>query len=77
MLDGIADDATAFLIRWHHAMVDGMSAMRVIRTLLDLGPEPVAVPSDPPGEEIGERPAAARPRGRLDAAQLEGWLALL
>ncbi len=77
VLDGIADDATAFLIRWHHAMVDGMSAMRVIRTLLDLGPEPVAVPSEPPGEETGERPAAARSRSRLDAAQLEGWLALL
>ena len=79
VLDGLAEDATAVLIRWHHAMVDGMSAVRVVRTLFDLGPGPTEVPLELPEPPLEGQPitSAERPRSRPDRQQLEGWLALL
>jgi diacylglycerol O-acyltransferase / wax synthase len=74
VLDGLADGATAVLMRWHHAMVDGMSAVHVVRTLLDLTPEVARPQQEAPRPEASELADDSRSG---DGGSLEGWLALL
>jgi len=71
LLEGAADGRTAMLMRWHHAMVDGMSAVHVIRTLVDGGPRSLVAPKSD-GSRVGETKTSA---GAQES--LEGWLALL
>jgi diacylglycerol O-acyltransferase len=79
VLDGLAGGGTAMLMRWHHAMVDGMSAVRITRLLLDAAPEGTARPTIPRDAGDGEPSArAAVPRaGGTETNSLKGWLALL
>jgi diacylglycerol O-acyltransferase / wax synthase len=73
VLDGFDGDATPLLLRWHHAMVDGMSAVRVTRALLD-GPGLAERRARPAPADTGPmRPHEPDP----EAGSLEGWLALL
>jgi diacylglycerol O-acyltransferase len=76
VLGGLAGGATALLMRWHHAMVDGMSAVRVMRLLLDAAPEAAAEPVPPPAARRAV-PAAPSPHVARGRRPLEGWLALL
>jgi diacylglycerol O-acyltransferase len=78
VLGGLAEDPAAVLMRWHHAMVDGMSAVRVTRLLLDGAPEQLAEPSAEGGGARDDVPASGAPRQiRTDVDSLEGWLSLL
>lgn len=76
LLEGGPGGGTAMLIRWHHAMVDGMSAVHVIRTLLDDGAR-AAVTSDPTPEPAAVDRISERPADGGTRESLEGWLALL
>ncbi len=73
VLDGLADGETAMLMRWHHAMVDGMSAVHAVRVLLD-GVSPVVTTRDRAadlGDAEPERSAVQK------TESLEGWVSLL
>jgi diacylglycerol O-acyltransferase / wax synthase len=73
VVGGLAGGGTAMLMRWHHAMVDGMSAVRITRVLLDAAPgdtAPAASSADVP------RRTASSP-GRAGTHPLQGWMALL
>jgi diacylglycerol O-acyltransferase len=78
VLDGRAGGATAMLMRWHHAMVDGMSAIRIARLLLDSAPEATAerAASWDAGDPDAP-PAAAQRQAGAASQSLEGWIALL
>jgi diacylglycerol O-acyltransferase / wax synthase len=71
LLEGAFDGGTAMLMRWHHALVDGMSAIHVIRTLVDDGPRFVP----PTQRDSAREEETTTPAGRQES--LEGWLALL
>ena len=71
-IEGLAGGRSALLMRWQHAMVDGMSGIEVARVLFDakpevsaMGPQPWA-PADPsPSMSSSPRPSQ---RGRR-----RGW----
>ncbi|MFH5208733.1 wax ester/triacylglycerol synthase family O-acyltransferase [Antrihabitans sp. NCIMB 15449] len=54
LIEGSADGRLALLIKMHHALVDGSSALGIGMVVLDLGPEAEAVEPVPTTEE--ERP---------------------
>jgi WS/DGAT/MGAT family acyltransferase len=90
-IEGLAGGGSALVMRWQHAMVDGMSAIEVIKTLFDTSPgAPVprspgqGTPSSPSPRADGSRPAKGVGAGfdlvaDLDRATafLDGWIAQL
>jgi WS/DGAT/MGAT family acyltransferase len=46
LVEGLADGRFAVITKTHHAMVDGMAAVEIGQVILDLTPEPRAVPPD-------------------------------
>ncbi len=52
---GLAGGNTAMIARVHHAMVDGMSGVELLKIILDISPKPVPIPPKP----------AARPKPPL------------
>ena len=46
LVEGLADGGYALLSKSHHAMIDGIAGVDLGTVLFDLGPEPLAPPSD-------------------------------
>lgn len=45
-VEGMADGTTAFILRTHHALLDGMATLQVYAELFDLVPEPIRLEDD-------------------------------
>jgi WS/DGAT/MGAT family acyltransferase len=92
-IEGLAECRSALLMRWQHAMLDGMSGIEVARVLFDTTPRPAPVgpltwAAEPrrriaPGRRKGSGAAPGSGRGDvaadLDRAAefLDGWIAQL
>ncbi len=50
VIEGLADDHVATLLKVHHAMIDGISGVHLAAALWDLSAEPPPVPPAPPWE---------------------------
>ena len=59
-LTGMADGTAALLMRMHHAAIDGMGIMQLLRTLHDTKPVPVDVNEEPVPHSRGHRPSVLR-----------------
>jgi diacylglycerol O-acyltransferase len=46
LVEGLADGGYALLSKSHHAMIDGIAGVDLATVLFDLGPEPLAPPTD-------------------------------
>ena len=90
-IEGLAGGRSALVMRWQHAMVDGMSAVEVVKTLFDTSPNPPPprspehrTPPSPPAPGTDRHPAKRDRAGpdlaaNLDRATafLDGWIAQL
>lgn len=82
LLTGLADGRVALLIRLHHVIVDGVAALELLSSMLDLAPDvqaaSTAVPAGAPPEagrapHPGVRAAMAGSTSRLRSHVLNGW----
>jgi diacylglycerol O-acyltransferase / wax synthase len=79
LVEGLSDGRVGIVTKTHHAMVDGVAAVDIGTVLLDVTPEPRAVPTDdwrptPPPGRVGLVTGAVaelvrRPPAALEAAQ--------
>ena len=61
MIEGLRDGRVAMYAKLHHALVDGVSAIRLLQSILTTDPDERNMPA----------PWAARPRARTARAQEE------
>ncbi len=47
LIDGLADGRAALLLKSHHCMVDGVSAVEMLTALVDIGPDPRRMEPEP------------------------------
>ncbi len=81
-IEGLAGGGSALLMRWQHAMVDGMSAIEVARVLFDnkpdvapVGPQPWSPAPGPNLDELVLESVTERGASRLvDASEMLGDL---
>ncbi len=69
VVEGLAGGGAAAAMKMHHCIVDGVTGMEVMATLLDLGPEPE--PHEPHEPSGGNRPVPVP--SPLDAALSASW----
>ena len=58
IIEGIETDRWAMISKTHHALIDGLSGIDIATALLDIGPEPTAIPH--PDEAWQPRPVPTR-----------------
>ena len=69
LIEGLRDGRVAMYCKLHHALVDGVSAMRLLQSILSTDPERTDMPA--PWENRPRRsPETVEPRDTLDLAEL-------
>lgn len=84
LLEGLAGDRTAVLMKVHHALVDGLAALGMAALVLDPTPEPLAIPPpdsawEPQKYDMRRHMArlATRPLTRATRPMIDGMLRAL
>ena len=71
IIEGLAEDQVALLLKVHHSLIDGQSGSEMATLLFDVEPDPEPDPDPPPFEPEPPPPLVARlTRASLNAA---GW----
>jgi len=76
IVDGLEDGATALLAEMHHVLSDGIGAVRISASFLDLRPDQPTptTPASSAGDDQVFPPSDARPGGWLPSGGPLGWL---